>query len=128
MHCPRELDMFDCTTAGVDGLGAGSTSAKVFELRSSGQFRYRLKAVVEHVGSRIHGGHFICYIRIGDIWNLCDDHKVSAVRDRQAASSWRHLQCFDHTNVLNSPHMLSTFIGPSCRQLKLDSLVDFGIT
>lgn len=80
MHCPREIDMFDYTSAGVEGVSPGSASPRVFELRASGQFRYRLKAVVEHVGGRLHGGHFICYIRIGEIWNLCDDHKISAVR------------------------------------------------
>lgn len=80
MHCPREMDMFEYTTSGIDARATGQASAKLFELRASGQFRYRLKAVVEHVGSRLHGGHFICYVRVGDIWNLCDDHKISVVR------------------------------------------------
>lgn len=79
MHCPREIDMFDYTTSGINARVNGQDSAKLLELHAAGKFRYRLKAVVVHVGTSIHGGHFICYIRVGDIWNLCDDHKISAV-------------------------------------------------
>eukprot|EP00892_Ulva_mutabilis_P006872 jgi/Ulvmu1/4557/UM002_0285.1 len=97
MHCPRELDMFAYTTSSISAKATGQEASKMYELHASGKFRYRLKAVVVHVGTRLHGGHFICYIRVGDIWNLCDDHKIRAVDWHDVQQAEAYIVCYEHS-------------------------------
>lgn len=65
------LDMAPFTTAASRGFKAGA-----------GQ--YRLDCVIEHIGRRMHGGHYIAYVRHAGGWHRCDDQKIQPVRSPSA--------------------------------------------
>lgn len=43
--------------------------------------RYRLTAVISHIGSTINSGHYVCYVNIDNNWYRCDDGNVQHVND-----------------------------------------------
>jgi ubiquitin C-terminal hydrolase len=42
---------------------------------------YHLFAVVVHIGSGIRYGHYICVVKMTDTWYICDDDKISPVKE-----------------------------------------------
>jgi ubiquitin C-terminal hydrolase len=45
------------------------------------KIKYKLIAVIVHIGSTIHSGHYVCYINDNNIWYRCDDNSVQRVND-----------------------------------------------
>jgi len=43
--------------------------------------RYRLKAIISHMGSNTGCGHYVCHIRKDGRWVLFNDEKVAASED-----------------------------------------------
>jgi len=43
--------------------------------------KYRLVAIISHIGSTINSGHYICNVNINDNWFRCDDSNVQHVND-----------------------------------------------
>jgi len=57
--------------------GAGSAPIQVHD----GPGRYRLLALVSHIGSSTSHGHYVCHIRKEGNWVLFDDRKVALSKD-----------------------------------------------
>lgn len=54
---------------------------------SSGDYRYSLYAVINHIGS-IDAGHYTAYVRHQkDIWVKCDDHIITTATLKQVLDS-----------------------------------------
>ena len=62
-------------------VGKIDTEAKPFssvEIETcQGICTYNVVATVEHVGTRMEGGHYVAYIKQNDDWLLCDDHRIT---------------------------------------------------
>ena len=65
--------------------------------------RYRLHCVIEHVGTNMHHGHYVAYVRKGARWLRCNDEKIFEVR------------------TLSPPHLQATLQATSCALFRLVS-------
>lgn len=63
---------------GAAGSAIASSSSVSAPQRSSG--RYRLLAVVSHMGRSADHGHYVCHVRRGNQWILFNDDVVSGPR------------------------------------------------
>ena len=48
-------------------------------LTLSGDSKYRLQAVVQHLGTKVTNGHYTCYTKDGEVWNFCNDSSSETV-------------------------------------------------
>lgn len=59
-------------------------------------YRYRLQAMIVHLGSHGSSGHFVCYRRFGSSkWVLCNDAKVQAVTFEAVLSQVPYILLFE---------------------------------
>jgi ubiquitin C-terminal hydrolase len=70
----RSLSAADPPRAPVAHL----TASRIREL---GGVKYRLKAIVHHLGQRAGSGHYVADVKVGDsnLWDHCDDSFVSRI-------------------------------------------------
>jgi len=66
---PLKLDLANYLTKGKEN--------------SVGNTLYELFALVIHIGASCNSGHYISYVKRGNIWFLCNDSRVSAVSEKQ---------------------------------------------
>lgn len=62
--------------------------------------KYRLKAFVTHHGSTPHRGHYICHVKHGDQWYLCNDSRVISVPRPSTEHSYFYL--YERNDVLEA--------------------------
>ncbi len=59
-------------------------------------YRYRLQAIIVHLGSHGSSGHFVCYRRLGpEQWILCNDAKVQQVSFETVLSQIPYILLFE---------------------------------
>ena len=64
-------------------------------IRELGGVKYRLKAIVHHLGQRAGSGHYVADVKVGDLWEHCDDSFVSRI---------------DENAVLHGPNKASAYL------------------
>jgi hypothetical protein len=57
---------------------------------------YELTAVVKHIGFRPETGHYVAFVKRGELWFLCDDHNVTLADPLEVIAS----------STYESPHLL----------------------
>ena len=56
-----------------------------FTSKPTGDMKYRLYALVLHLGRSMGSGHYVAVVRIADdLWYRCDDEEVTQVSKEQA--------------------------------------------
>lgn len=67
----------DARALSAGGAAAGTAPGAV---KGAQLGRYRLHCVIEHVGTNMHHGHYVAYVRKGARWLRCNDEKIFEVR------------------------------------------------
>ena len=108
--CPLKFSL-DKSRALGDAGDMGATSSNI---------RYRLRSATVHLGENFLTGHFVCYVRRGDIWYFCDDKKIEEVPDFETAlftghhfmTNVVHL-CYEHDDSLDQDQSVSPILAQS---------------
>eukprot|EP00055_Hartaetosiga_balthica_P013230 m.67024 g.67024 ORF g.67024 m.67024 type:complete len:203 (-) comp8202_c3_seq2:120-728(-) len=60
-------------------MAEASSNAEMNESlpKASGSGRYRLRAIISHLGQSAQTGHYVCHIKQGDEWVIFNDRKVA---------------------------------------------------
>ena len=58
--------------------------------------QYRLFSVVNHKGTQLNRGHYICYsLDSQDQWIMCDDEKIRKVNDDVVSDSQAYILFYE---------------------------------
>jgi ubiquitin C-terminal hydrolase len=66
---------------------------------------YELYAVIVHYGPTVFGGHYICFVKVDDVWYLFDDTKVTEVSPSVVLSQNAYMLFYQKTVQVENSSM-----------------------